>query len=305
MRVNIQVLKKQVSQLPSLLSKLESQGKLPSQTVVNPKQNAYVITLRGSKELKEPNKMTRKNSLQEEVEKEKLNGEKPNPIVVHPPFPERFAKSKKQEKEKKIIETFCKVEESILLLDAIKQKPQYAKFLNELCTNKRKLKGNERISIGENVSSMLQRRLPPKYKDLGNIKIKRAMCELGASINGVRKDVLISLRRPFLRTFRTKIDLYDSTFTIEFDGDIIKFDIYDTTKYPSNVSYVFAIDVANTFTQQTLDSSDDAYENSRTWLVIVTNVFSHGAIEIKILDIKKNFKISVHNLKHFFEGPQA
>jgi len=53
-----------------------------------------------------------------------------------------------EEAEKKIFETFRKVVVNIPLLDAIKQIPRYAKFLKELCTNKRKLKGSERISIG-------------------------------------------------------------------------------------------------------------------------------------------------------------
>ena len=59
-----------MSQLASSMSKLESQGKLPSQTVVNPKQNASAITLRSGKELKEPSKITRGCALEEETEKE-------------------------------------------------------------------------------------------------------------------------------------------------------------------------------------------------------------------------------------------
>ncbi|KAL0389103.1 UNVERIFIED_CONTAM: hypothetical protein Scaly_0267400 [Sesamum calycinum] len=45
-----------MSQLASSVSKLESQGKLPSQTIVNPKQNASVIVLRSGKELQENTK---------------------------------------------------------------------------------------------------------------------------------------------------------------------------------------------------------------------------------------------------------
>jgi len=56
-----------------------------------------------------------------------------------------------EEVEREILETFRKVEVNIPLLDAIKQIPRYAKFLKELCNHKRKLKGNERISISRNV----------------------------------------------------------------------------------------------------------------------------------------------------------
>ena len=54
---------------------------------------------------------------------------------------------------------------NIPLLDAIIQVPRYAKFLKELCTNKRKLKGDERVRVGENVSIVLQRKLFQKFKD--------------------------------------------------------------------------------------------------------------------------------------------
>jgi len=65
---------------------------------------------------------------------------------------------------------------------------RYAKFLKELCTEKRKLKGNE----GENVHAIFQKKLPPKCKDprvfsipckIENLSFDRAMLDLGASIN--------------------------------------------------------------------------------------------------------------------------
>ncbi|KAL0294593.1 UNVERIFIED_CONTAM: hypothetical protein Sangu_3214700 [Sesamum angustifolium] len=52
-QTSIQNLESQMSQLASSVSKLESQGKLPSQTVINPKQNASAIVLRSGKELQE------------------------------------------------------------------------------------------------------------------------------------------------------------------------------------------------------------------------------------------------------------
>lgn len=41
-----------MSQLSISMSKLESQGKMPSQTVPSPKQNASAVILRSGKELK-------------------------------------------------------------------------------------------------------------------------------------------------------------------------------------------------------------------------------------------------------------
>ncbi|XP_019178826.1 PREDICTED: uncharacterized protein LOC109173960 [Ipomoea nil] len=209
-RTSIQHLESQVSQLASTVSRLESQGKLPSQTVVNPKQNVSAIALRSGKELKEHTQVRKTPNQDEETEKEvsqpqndqNLIGELPKSLVIPPPFPSRLAKSKKNEEEKEILETFRKIEVNIPLLDAIKQIPRYAKFLKELCTNKRKLKGNEIVSMGENVSAILQKKLPPKCKDpgmfaipckIGNINIERAMLDLGASINVMSLSVYSSL----------------------------------------------------------------------------------------------------------------
>ena len=85
------------------------------------------------------------------------------------------------------MDIFRKVEVNIPLLDAIKQVPKYAKFLKELCTSKRKLKGNEKVSMGENVLAILQKKLPPKCKDpcmftipckIGNTRFELAMLDL-------------------------------------------------------------------------------------------------------------------------------
>ncbi|KAL2243646.1 UNVERIFIED_CONTAM: Retrovirus-related Pol polyprotein from transposon 17.6 [Sesamum indicum] len=219
----------QISQLASSVGKLESQGKLPSQSVINPRQNASAITLRSGKELQEHVKeddtkrghdAKRKPEKEIEVQQEQTEHEVDHlkPLVTRPPFPERFTKAKKEEEEKEIFETFRKVEVNIPLLDAIKQIPRYAKFLKELCTSKGKLKGNERVSMGENVSAILQRKLPQKCKDpgtfsipckIGMIGIKKAMCDLGASINVMPLTIFESLKVGPLKETGVVIQLAD------------------------------------------------------------------------------------------------
>ena len=115
-----------------------------------------------------------------------------NPIPPNVPFPLRFMQSKKEENEIDILETFRKVQVNIPLLDAIKQVPTYAKFLKELCTKRRRILDKEVVRVSENVSTVLQRKLPPKCFDpgsftiscvIGNTKFEHAMLDLGASIN--------------------------------------------------------------------------------------------------------------------------
>ena len=177
---------------------------------MNPKENANTITLRSGKQLETPQK---ENVQREENKiasfshprepKEKLTPKPSFPsYITPPPFPNRLAKSKKEEQEKDILDTFRKVEVNIPLLDAIKKVPRYAKFLKELCSSKRKIKGNEKVSVGENVSAILQKKLPPKCKDpgmftipcnIGNIRFERAMLKLGASINVMPYSIYASL----------------------------------------------------------------------------------------------------------------
>ncbi|XP_040951863.1 uncharacterized protein [Gossypium hirsutum] len=151
---------------------------------------------------------------------------------IQPPFPGRLNQCRKSKEDKEILETFRNVEINLPLLDAIRQISRYDKFLKELCTNKRKLTGNEKVSVGENVSAVLQQKIPVKCKDRGVIiqLTDRSIVHP----EGVLEDVLVKvnelifpvdfyvikmeedntagssdllLGRPFLSTASTKIDV--------------------------------------------------------------------------------------------------
>ena len=140
---------------------------------------------------------------------------------ILPPFPSRFARSKKEELEKDILDTFRKVQVNIPLLDAIKQVPKYAKFLKEMCTTKRRYKVNKKVSLGENVSAVIQRKLPPKCKDpgsftipcrIGNTSFERVMCDLGSSINVMPRSIFNKLNLGNLKETGVIIQLVDRSF---------------------------------------------------------------------------------------------
>ncbi|KAL0283927.1 UNVERIFIED_CONTAM: hypothetical protein Sangu_2857900 [Sesamum angustifolium] len=216
--------------------------------------------------------LSRENRKRVEIPQEQDDETKednPKVLVTRPPFPERFAKSKKDEEAKEILETFRKVEVNIPLLDAIKQIPRYARFLKELCTSKGKLKGNERVSMGENVSAILQRKLPPKCKDPARRPIsclprrssrrrsstgKRVSLPADFYVLDMREDnspssTSILLGRPFLKTARTKIDVHAGALTMEFDGEII-FNIFDSMRYPSDIPTALFVDAFDPFVQK-------------------------------------------------------
>ena len=102
------------------------------------------------------------------------------------------------EANQEILETLKKEEINIPLRDAINQVSRYAMFLKELCATKRQLVGNEKVSAGENVSAVFQRKLLPKCKDpsvfsvpckIGHLYFDKAILDLGASINIMPRSV--------------------------------------------------------------------------------------------------------------------
>ena len=248
-------LEKQVGQIAEFMRQFREQGKLPSSTVVNPKdgfESAKAISLRSGKQVgsdPQPSKSL-SNDVEEliiEEEEQKQPTAKvdtplpqalrdPNPsnlsnrgknvsnsvpTNVFPsnvPFPSRFKQTKKEEAEKDILETFRKVQVNIPLLDAIKQVPKYAKFLKELCTTRKRISTKEVVKVGENVSAILQCKLPPKCNDpgsftipcvIGNTRFESAMLDLGASINVMPYSIYASMNLGELKNDGAIIQLAD------------------------------------------------------------------------------------------------
>lgn len=60
----------------------------------------------------------------------------------------------------------------------------------------------------------------------------------------------ILLGRPFLKTTRTKIDGFNGTLSMKFNSEVIKFNIYATMWYPSDISTLTFIDVIKHLTDE-------------------------------------------------------
>ncbi|XP_070660553.1 uncharacterized protein [Malus domestica] len=240
---------------PPKPSNSANKGRLPSSTVVNPKggfESAKAMHLRSGKQVGSDLKPSKSRSneeeelrIEEEEEKQLTAEVEPtlpqatsdpnssnssnkgknvsssvptNNFPVNVPFPSRFKQTKKEEAEKDILETFRKVQVNIPLLDAIKQVPRYAKFLKELCTNRRRISTKEVVKVGENVSAILQRKLPPKCKDpgsftipcvIGNSRFESVMLDLGASINVMPYSIYASMNLGALKNDGVIIQLAD------------------------------------------------------------------------------------------------
>jgi hypothetical protein len=113
-------------------------------------------------------------------------------FVLKAPYLERLKAPKKNAHFVEILEVFKQIQINIPFLDAIQQVPSYAKFLKDLVTIKRKTNVPKKAYLIEQVSSILQCKLPIKYKDpryptiscmIGVSQINRALLDLGASVN--------------------------------------------------------------------------------------------------------------------------
>ena len=101
-------------------------------------------------------------------------------------------KHKDKEQFSKFLEIFKKLQINIPFAEALLQMPNYAKFLKNLITKKRRWDDHETIPLTETCSSIISRKIPAKLKDPGSFTIPciigpsefpRCLCDLGASIN--------------------------------------------------------------------------------------------------------------------------
>ncbi|KAM1873046.1 hypothetical protein ACFX13_006935 [Malus domestica] len=243
-----------MGQIADVVGQIRDQGRLSSSTIPNPKggfESAKAILLRSGKEIgvgsssKTGHKEDEKLQFEEEEAcpptakvdtpmpqtpmapnlsnssnkgKNVLNSIPNNVFPLNVPFPSRFLQSKNEEEEKDVLETFRKVHVNIPLLDAIKQIPKYGKCLKKLCTIKKRVREKEVVHVSENVSAILQHKLPPKCKDpgsftipcvIGNTRFKSAMLDLGASINVMPYSIYASMNLGALKNDGVIIQLAD------------------------------------------------------------------------------------------------
>jgi hypothetical protein len=218
---SIAKLETQMGQMANTLNRRE-EGKLPSQPLVNPKglyrvnatshmkQVQAITTLRSGKlvDNQVEDKRDEHTEVSETLQRDKgkqvikdtssVDPSLETPYVPRAPFPERLKApshfGKQGEKIQDMMETFKQVKVNIPLLDAIKQVPAYAKFLKDLCTQKRNNRRHipKKVILTEQVSFLIQYNTPPKFKDpgtpttscvIGNTEIERALLDLGAGVN--------------------------------------------------------------------------------------------------------------------------
>jgi hypothetical protein len=193
---------------------------------------------------------------------------------------------------------FKQVQINIPFLDAIQQVPSYAKLLKDLVTVKRKTNVPKRVCLTEQVSSILQCRLPIKYKDpgcptisctIGISHIEKALLDLGASVNLLPYSVYLQLGLGELKPTSMTLQLADRSVKIPrgiVEDVLIKVDkfyfpvdfIVIDTEPVQNVGVQIPVILGRPFL-----ATPNALINCRTGVMKIS--FGNMTVELNIFDI--------------------
>nr|GEV28266.1 reverse transcriptase domain-containing protein [Tanacetum cinerariifolium] len=249
-------------------------GTLPSNTVPNPRGEMNAVTTRSGLAYEGPSIYTHSlfEKVVEQVTEETMEKEHSNcqgssahvqPLVVpisilepdvprtQPkptiPYSSRLNDQKLCEKAtnqmEKFFQIFHDLRFDISFVNALLFMPKFASMIKSLLTNKEKLFELAKVSLNENCSAMLLKKLP---KNL----------EIPANFEADPRVPLI-LGRSFLRTGRALIDVYEEEITLKVNDESITFNLNQTMRYSStyddnSVNRVDVIDIAcEEFVQET------------------------------------------------------
>ena len=91
------------------------------------------------------------------------------------------------------------------------------------------------------------------------VRIRNSLVSVDFVVLDMKADAKtpLILGRPFLSIARTKIDVHEGTLSMEFDGEEVKFNVYDAMKYPDENFSVCSIDVVEPLAQEAFGLSKE------------------------------------------------
>ncbi|XP_024178805.1 uncharacterized protein LOC112184801 [Rosa chinensis] len=242
-------------------------------------ESAEKESAEGLKLQQQSRKRTDSNPATSSTPETPLRSNSESQFVPKPPYPQLLQKPTKDRHLTEIMELFRKVQINIPLLDAIKQIPAYAKFLKELCTNKRKFEDHEKVLLSEEVSAVIQRRLPPKLKDPGSFTIpctigdhyfERALMDLGASVNLMPYSLYLKLKLGDLQP--TSISLQFADRSVKRPKGIVEDVLVKVDKFILPADFVI------------LETEPDAYSSEDVPIILGRAFMATADTIIKVKD---------------------
>nr|AFM95209.1 hypothetical protein [Cynara cardunculus var. scolymus] len=189
---SIQNLGAQMTQLATAVSRLESRGKLPSQTETPPKLNVSMMTLKSEKKA---GRARMRNVIEEETPE----------FAIPPPFPERFRQLKKEYKLEATPEKIEDISQTVQEADGDDEQEAIAEK-------------EEKVVEVEDTLRVVQPKLPSKCEDpgefsipckIGDFGIDKAILDLGSTINIMPLSIFNCLNIGPLKVTNSLIQLPD------------------------------------------------------------------------------------------------
>ncbi|KAK8660125.1 hypothetical protein V6N13_051059 [Hibiscus sabdariffa] len=127
---------------------------------------------------------------------------KPEEIRPPPPFPQRLKKQKQDYQFKKFLDILKQVHINLPVVEALQQMPNYAKFLKDMVTRKKRIEEFETAAATETCLALMHNKVPAKKTDPDSFTIEcfighnyptKALCDPGARINLMPKFVFQKL----------------------------------------------------------------------------------------------------------------
>ncbi|KAG2390576.1 uncharacterized protein HKW66_Vig0220180 [Vigna angularis] len=268
---SIKNLEVQVGQLAKQLANQQG-GHFTANTQANPKEECNVIFTRSGKEVgrkeeeeEKPEEEDQKENEEEEdmiveggeenKKSEKEKNQKEKEIVKHLPYPKIPCTKGKEKQLARFKQIFDQLEITMPLTEALQQIPAYAKYMNQILSKKKYL-DEETIEVQGNCSAIMQKTLPPKFKDpgsftipctIGNHEIGRALVDLGASINLIPLSMLKKIGGLEVKPTRMMLQLADRSIKypygvvedvvvkidkLQFPVDFVVMDIEEDVEIP-------------------------------------------------------------------------
>ncbi|KAH9762943.1 hypothetical protein KPL70_001000 [Citrus sinensis] len=172
-----------------------------------------------------------------------------------PPFLQRFQKQQQDKQFNKILGVLKQLHINIHFVEVLEQMPNYAKFLKDILTKKRRLREFETVALTQ------------KYKE-----------------------VSIILGRPFLATGKTLIDVQKGELTMRVNDQQVTFNMLDAMKSPDKIEDCNFISVVDFVVTEKLHSCCSKEEINVVTLKELDGE-DHGAANIAWSREKQPFRI--------------
>ncbi|XP_016195276.1 uncharacterized protein LOC107636268 [Arachis ipaensis] len=108
------------------------------------------------------------------------------------PYPQKLRQTEKDKQFAKFADYLRILKIKIHFAEALERIPSYSKFMKDILSHKKEWREVETVFLTEEYSTVIQRNLPENLQDLGSFVIpcnlgdaciRKALCDLGASIN--------------------------------------------------------------------------------------------------------------------------